>query len=86
MGTMLLLLLLSLFTSPIGCACNLKIKTDRLPDATVGVPYMARVTASCGADAFFLQEGNLPPGIVFTGDGHFRGTPTAAGVFPSLSA
>ncbi len=62
--------------------CDLKIDTNSLPDGQVGVSYRAEVNSDCGGDTFFIQSGNLPPGIGIDDDGDVRGTPTLAGIYP----
>ncbi len=65
-----------------GCSdCDLEIVTESLPDAFLGVEYDEELDSHCGGDAWFLEEGSLPPGIGLEGDGDIRGTPTQRGVF-----
>lgn len=65
-----------------GCGdCDLKVDTDFLPDGRVGEPYDVTLDSDCGGDAWFLEEGNLPPGLVLQQDGDLRGTPTRRGIF-----
>ena len=65
-----------------GCGdCDLKVETESLPDGRVGEPYAFTLDSDCGGDAWFLEEGNLPPGLVLQQDGDLRGTPTRRGVF-----
>lgn len=64
-----------------GCSdCGLKIKSNELPDGTVGVEYRFNLDSSCGGD-FWFTEDSLPPGISLQSDGDLLGTPTASGVF-----
>lgn len=72
--------LLILAVVPLGCSdCDVEIVTSTLPDGTVGVPYSFRVVSDCGGDFWFLNQGNLPPGIGLLDSGVLRGTPTNAG-------
>lgn len=50
-----------------------------LPDATVGVPYSAAITAAGGTAPYSVSliGGILPPGIILDGTGHLGGIPTA---------
>jgi hypothetical protein len=65
-----------------GCSdCDVKITTGALPDGIVGVDYSARIDSDCGGDAFFIDDGTIPPGIEFQDDGDLRGTPLVAGTF-----
>jgi hypothetical protein len=54
-----------------------------LPDATVGQSFEYALTASGGSAGytFAVTGGALPPGLSLSGDGHLKGTPTAAGSF-----
>ena len=63
---------------------------DRLPEASVGVPYNAKITVTGNRTPVFLfTAGNdtLPPGLQValidgeTATGHVFGTPAAAGSF-----
>ena len=68
--------------SVLGCSdCNLKITTGSLPAGVVGADYSERLKSDCGGDFWFLQEGNLPPGIGLDDNGKLRGTPTVVGTF-----
>ena len=64
-----------------GDSCHLKIKSDSLPDGTVGEEYSFSLESECGGDEWFLQSGNLPPGISLSSDGDLSGTPTLAGIY-----
>ncbi len=67
---------------PIGCNdCNLQITTEALPDGIVGENYSFGLSSQCGGDFWFLDNGNLPPGIGLLAEGQLRGTPTLAGSF-----
>lgn len=70
-----------LFTVSACNDCDLKIGTDDLPDAVVGVDYRAHIDSDCGGDQFFFAEGRLPPGIQIQSDGDIRGTPIAEGTY-----
>lgn len=76
------------FTAGIGCYyydddddCDLKIQTDALPPAFVGVEYRFNLDSKCGGDDWFISEGNLPPGISLQSDGDLLGVPLVAGSF-----
>jgi hypothetical protein len=65
-----------------GCSsCDLRIKTGALPNGVVGVFYDRQLNSECGGDVWFVDEGNLPPGIGLLNDGELRGVPTLAGTF-----
>ncbi|HVN85565.1 MAG TPA: putative Ig domain-containing protein [Candidatus Binatia bacterium] len=65
-----------------GCSdCDLQIDTAMLADGTVGASYSQGLHSDCGGDFWFLQEGNLPPGIGLLERGELRGTPSTPGVF-----
>jgi len=65
-----------------GCSdCDLNIDTAALADGFVGVFYDFGLHSDCGGDFWFLQDGNLPPGIGLLERGELRGTPTTAGDF-----
>jgi hypothetical protein len=68
-----------------GCGddCDPKIKTNSLPDGTVGAYYKVELDSDCssGREFWFLADGNLPPGISLRDDGEISGTPTTAGTF-----
>jgi hypothetical protein len=81
------LVLAAVFVLP-GCTAsstcsNGKITTESLPDATVGVAYSFTLSHSCAGSgaSWELADGELPPGITLSWDGHLSGTPTAAGSF-----
>jgi hypothetical protein len=62
--------------------CNLSVSTGTLPNATVGVRYSAELNSACGGDTWFLQNGNLPPGIGLQDNGDLGGIPsTPAGIY-----
>jgi hypothetical protein len=75
----------------VGPACTLsstctdgKITTDSLPDATVGQQYSFQLAQSCGGRdgvSWQVGDGQLPPGIALSWDGHLSGVPTSAGSF-----
>jgi len=70
-----------------GC-CNVNsILTESLPDGTVGQPYSAEMRDNCEGkgsldSTTWSLSGALPPGIRFSGEGRFSGTPSAAGAYP----
>jgi len=65
-----------------GCGdCDLRVETEFLSDGFVGEPYDGQLRSDCGGDAWFLEEGTLPPGIQLQQNGRLRGTPTRRGVF-----
>ena len=65
-----------------GCGdCDLRVETEFLPDGFVGEPYDERLRSRCGGDSWFLEGGNLPPGVQLQQNGRLRGTPTRRGVF-----
>jgi hypothetical protein len=67
---------------PVACdGCSVKITTDALPDGIVGVEYFVQLDSDCGGDVWFLEEGNLPPGITLSDGGKLAGTPLLAGVY-----
>jgi hypothetical protein len=61
--------------------CNLTVSTNALPDAVVGESYAARLDSDCGGDAWFLQSGDLPPGIGVQENGVVEGVPTREGTY-----
>ncbi|MBX3028001.1 hypothetical protein KF840_24195 [bacterium] len=69
-------------TTQSGCSdCDLRVSTRMLPDATVAIRYNVPLTSNCGGDVWFIQTGNLPPGIGLENDGDLAGIPTLAGVY-----
>lgn len=60
---------------------DLEIVTEVLPDGRVGVPYSAELEVDGDDDEYLVLSGDLPPGISFSDDGEFFGTPTVAGQF-----
>jgi large repetitive protein len=64
-------------------APRLRIRTERLPGATVGRAYSADLTAAGGgaSRAWKLERGRLPRGIRLAAPGQFAGTPRQAGTF-----
>jgi hypothetical protein len=65
-----------------GCSdCDVRIETEEIPDGVVGEDYETRLDSDCGGDSWFLEGGNLPPGIELRQDGDLLGTPTRAGIF-----
>ena len=61
--------------------CTLSVSTKSLPDAVVGVNYVFGLSSDCGGDVWFLQTGNLPPGIGLRDNGNLVGVPTDVGRF-----
>ncbi|MEW6273063.1 MAG: Ig domain-containing protein [Thermodesulfobacteriota bacterium] len=67
---------------PVACGgCSVKIETESLPDGIVGVEYFLQLDSDCGGDEWFLDQGNLPPGIALSNGGKLTGTPLLAGVY-----
>jgi uncharacterized protein (TIGR03437 family) len=60
------------------------VTTQLLPNAIVGSPYSAGVTAINGTApySFSIVSGTLPPGLTFSNTGMFTGTPTLGGAYP----
>jgi hypothetical protein len=77
------LLLLALVTGAVpACSdCDLSVSTQSLPDGDVDMFYFAQLDSHCGGDDWFIQTGNLPPGIGLQENGKIQGTPTSPGVF-----
>jgi hypothetical protein len=76
------LAILSVLASVSACShCTLSVSTKSLPDATVGVNYVFGLSSDCGGDVWFLQTGNLPPGIGLRDNGNLVGVPTDVGRF-----
>jgi len=70
-----------------GCCGVNSIRTETLPDGVVGQPYSAQMTDNCEGRSSLNSTnwsltGALPPGIRFSGEGRFSGTPTVAGAYP----
>lgn len=61
--------------------CSLSVSTKSLPSATVGVRYFTELNSDCGGDTWFIQTGQLPPGIGLQDNGDLEGTPTVAGTY-----
>jgi hypothetical protein len=65
-----------------GCSdCSLSVETNLLPTGTVASPYFAELESDCGGDFWFIQDGQLPPGIGLQDNGDVEGTPIVAGTF-----
>jgi hypothetical protein len=65
-----------------GCSsCDTEVSTSTLPDATVGSSYGFQLDSDCGGDAWFLSQGNLPPGIGLNVDGELSGVPAVSGIY-----
>jgi large repetitive protein len=71
------------WTGTLSVASRLLVRTARLPEATVGRPYRADVTAAGGAGprTWKLERGRVPRGIRLARNGRFIGTPNEAGTF-----
>jgi len=62
-----------------------EVTTSSLPDATVGEPYSATVTATGGTGGYTFAATDLPAGLTMTPAGQITGTPTEANPkWPSL--
>ena len=66
-----------------GCCSINSIRTQSLPDGTVGQPYSFALEDNCSGKssldtAMWTVSGDLPPGLRFSMGGQFSGTPTAA--------
>jgi len=68
-------------TTGCGGGCDLKIDTFVLEDGIVGQRYSQDLDADCGGDAWFLDSGDLPPGIALQSNGELEGMPVRAGVY-----
>lgn len=78
MGLLLALLLFA--ATPLACSdCNTEISTSSLPDGSVGIVYSFALDSNCGGDFWFVNDGNLPPGIGLQNNGILRGTATIPG-------
>lgn len=81
-----LLITFLLFSCGEDCKFN-SIRTEELPEGTVGQKYDAQLTydISCSytSKSFELvaDNGNLPPGIELTKPGYLTGTPTDTGTY-----
>ena len=70
-----------------GCWSVSSIRTESLPDGTVGQPYSFALEDNCAGQSSsditsWTLTGFLPEGIRFSGDGgRFSGTPTSAGAY-----
>ena len=61
--------------------CNLSVTTKSLPDGIVGTNYAAGLSSHSGGDVWFLQTGELPPGIGLQDNGNLGGIPTTIGTY-----
>jgi uncharacterized protein (TIGR03437 family) len=63
---------------------GLTISNTNLPTAQVNQPYTAALTAVGGSPqyTFGIISGSIPPGLQFSSNGTFSGTPTIAGSYP----
>jgi hypothetical protein len=65
-----------------GCSdCSLSVETNTLPDGTVDERYFAVLNSDCGGDFWFLETGQLPPGIGLQDNGDVEGIPSQPGAF-----
>ena len=69
-----------------GCCGIDSIRTEMLPDATLGQPYSFELQHDCSGrssieGAVWTLSGTLPPGISFFNEGRFSGTPTVTGAY-----
>lgn len=64
-----------------GVGSTLAITTTSLPNASVGQPYAATLTATGGTTpySFSVSAGNLPAGLTLAASGAISGTPSQAG-------
>jgi len=75
-------LFVTLAVVPPACSdCNLSVSTTDLPNGVVGEYYVTWLNSDCGGDAWFIQTGNLPPGIGVQDNGKVQGTPTVVGFY-----
>lgn len=82
LGWLLVLQLGLLQLGPLGCGdCDVEVTTNALPNATVGVAYNVGLGSKCGGDAWYLADGQLPPGIGLIQEGFLRGLPTVSGTY-----
>lgn len=86
---MRLTLLAALSLAALGAAacCSVdSIRTDALPDGTVGQFYTFLLEHNCSGSSTsdvprWAMNGEMPPGLRFSDDGRLSGTPTAAGSY-----
>jgi hypothetical protein len=67
-----------------GGTTGLAVATTSLPNAVIGTPYAATLTATGGTPGYTWSQisgGAMPAGISLAGTGAFNGTPTATGTF-----
>src|SRR5438552_3327301 len=65
-------------------ARSVRVTTDSLPNATVGAPYSASLSAKDGNPPYSwsISKGDLPVGLQLdSSKGNISGTPTAAGTY-----
>lgn len=76
-------LLVQLFHGPAGTATvgTARITTTSLPSGSLGVAYLASLSATGGTPPYFwsLSSGSLPSGVSLTPSGSLDGTPRASG-------
>jgi len=70
------------YTLSVNPGAGLTLGPASLPQATLGAPYSAQLTASGGATpyTFTLVSGNLPTGLTLSAGGLISGTPTQQAV------
>ncbi|MBW2223306.1 MAG: hypothetical protein JRF54_03645 [Deltaproteobacteria bacterium] len=54
--------------------------TESLPDGRVDTMYVFAMSGACSFGLWWV-DGDLPPGLSFTSDGLFIGTPQIAGIY-----
>jgi hypothetical protein len=71
-----------------GCCSIDTIRTESLPDATVGTPYSFELEHNCSGensaeseDWRLVTAAALPPGLSLSRDGRISGTPITAGTY-----
>jgi len=82
---------ISVFTLPSGGQSNaialgitcpgLTINSSAVTSGQVGTPYDATLTATGGTSPYVFSGAGAPPGLSFSSQGRFSGTPTIQGVF-----
>jgi hypothetical protein len=65
-----------------GCSDG-KITTQSVPDGALGLPYAFAFAQSCGGTgaSWEVSDGQLPPGLTLSWDGHLSGVPSVAGTY-----
>ncbi|MBI4906336.1 MAG: putative Ig domain-containing protein [Acidobacteria bacterium] len=74
------------FTLAVASTLLIVTTVSPLPDANVGTPYAASISASggVGSSYVFTTTSTLPNGMTLAANGTLQGTPTQAGTFPIL--